>query len=278
MRLLTRRFGPITVAIAAYCSSNLAQAGLLITSSVSMPPNSIVDTFVAFNKPFTAYADTPVEVGVSGQSIFMDGEHDERRHRQSDPQLQPRDKWQLDECPARVHGTKHLVGFHDLHLQHTTRVGRRRIHQLQSERRRWDIIIAALDNTGAVIESYDITTLAPISVTGSNNGGFRGIVDTTADIYAVSSLEWLRGPRQLDLLDGAGAGFRPALRDRIPGLVVRRGGLPASLGLPSLSLLETTRSVVCGFETSTRPPLGSVFVNGPNPSDGTISQNEPKFG
>jgi hypothetical protein len=46
-----------------------------------------------------------------------------------------------------------------------------------------DVIIAALDAGGNVLESYNISALAPISTPGqTNQGGFRGIVRADADI------------------------------------------------------------------------------------------------
>jgi hypothetical protein len=44
--------------------------------------------------------------------------------------------------------------------------------------------IAALDNNGDVLESYDLTLFAPISTPGEINGGaFRGISRVNPDIY-----------------------------------------------------------------------------------------------
>lgn len=46
-------------------------------------------------------------------------------------------------------------------------------------------IIEALDQGGAILESYDILALAPISTPGgTDEGAFRGIVRPQADIYA----------------------------------------------------------------------------------------------
>ena len=46
-------------------------------------------------------------------------------------------------------------------------------------------IIEVLDQNGAVLESYDIFALAPISTPdGTDEGAFRGIVRAQADIYA----------------------------------------------------------------------------------------------
>ena len=48
-----------------------------------------------------------------------------------------------------------------------------------------DVIITALGMGGSVLQTYDVATLAPISTPGAvNAGGFRGIVDSTSDIYA----------------------------------------------------------------------------------------------
>jgi hypothetical protein len=50
-----------------------------------------------------------------------------------------------------------------------------------------DVVISALDSKGAVLESYDITQLAPISTPGAVDGGaFRGIVRSSADIAGFS--------------------------------------------------------------------------------------------
>jgi len=49
--------------------------------------------------------------------------------------------------------------------------------------------IEVLDQGGAVLESYDILALAPISTpNGTNEGAFRGIVRPQADIYALRLL------------------------------------------------------------------------------------------
>lgn len=57
-------------------------------------------------------------------------------------------------------------------------------------------IIEVLDQNGAVLESYDVTALAPISTPGATNAGaFRGIVRPQADIYA------LRLNNSYDVLD-----------------------------------------------------------------------------
>ena len=48
-----------------------------------------------------------------------------------------------------------------------------------------DAFIFALDMNDMVIESYNITNLAPISTPGQTNGGaFRGILRDSADIFA----------------------------------------------------------------------------------------------
>ena len=48
-----------------------------------------------------------------------------------------------------------------------------------------DVTITALGLGGVVLQTYDIITLAPISTPGELDiGAFRGIVDSTADIYA----------------------------------------------------------------------------------------------
>jgi hypothetical protein len=46
-----------------------------------------------------------------------------------------------------------------------------------------NILIEALGNSGQVLESYDIDQLAPVVTTVSNDGAFRGISRSSADIY-----------------------------------------------------------------------------------------------
>lgn len=49
-----------------------------------------------------------------------------------------------------------------------------------------DATISTLDAAGNVIQAYDLVTLAPISTPGAMNAfSFRGVVDTTADIYGL---------------------------------------------------------------------------------------------
>jgi hypothetical protein len=48
-----------------------------------------------------------------------------------------------------------------------------------------NVAISALGQDGTILESYDLTLLAPIStLDGTNEGAFRGIVRPTNDIYA----------------------------------------------------------------------------------------------
>jgi hypothetical protein len=48
-----------------------------------------------------------------------------------------------------------------------------------------NVTISALDNMGNVLESYDISTLAPSVTPGAtNDGAFRGISRATADIFS----------------------------------------------------------------------------------------------
>jgi PEP-CTERM motif len=50
-----------------------------------------------------------------------------------------------------------------------------------------DVTITALDSNGNVLESYDLSLLAPINTPGQTDGGaFRGIMRPTADIAALT--------------------------------------------------------------------------------------------
>jgi hypothetical protein len=70
-----------------------------------------------------------------------------------------------------------------------------------------NVIIAALDNMGNVLEQYDISVLAPIVTPGGTNAGaFRGIQRATADIFSfrvsnsfvvTDDLTFVRGGQQV---------------------------------------------------------------------------------
>lgn len=81
-------------------------------------------------------------------------------------------------------------------------------------------VIEVLDQNGAVLESYDVLAMAPISTpNGTDEGAFRGIVRPQADIYA------LRITNAFDVLDDL----------TFTSTVVSRPPIPPSIPVPALS-------------------------------------------
>jgi len=80
------------------------------------------------------------------------------------------------------------------------------------------VTIEALGAGSTVLESYDLTSAAPISVTGNDNGAFRGIVRQNRDIVAFR-------------VTGAFAG--------VDDLAIGAGALIPTLSLAGLAVLAT---------------------------------------
>lgn len=192
---MQRKFLPHLIWPAALMIAPLTMRADLITDPSLIPTPSIVIDFSQFTGTNTIDS-TPLQVGSAvGVDVTVTSNNPDGSFIGSDPySLADNGTWQSPLSFAGIDvdffgGDAYTMTF-DFNSGPVSAVGGFFNYASFAGSDFSDFIISALDSSGNVLESYDITQLDPISspdgLNAVNEGVFLGIVDPTADIAAFS--------------------------------------------------------------------------------------------
>ena len=152
--------------------------GAFITSSTDILPPQVVVDFSQFSSGFT-FTSSPVQVGgLVGEDITYSSTSAFSVVGSGDYDLAGNGQWDATLSFAAINTPADAITF-TFNDGPVAAVGAFMNYATDSF---GDLTITAYNSSNVIIETYDVTTLAPISTSGTNEGAFRGIALSSNDI------------------------------------------------------------------------------------------------